>query len=309
MANKKTFLESFIVIMIIVAIIQIFAEDLSRLWAWNISTRTALIIIGFFLDLIFTIEFITRSILSKNKKGWLFYVKHEKGWVDFVSAVPLIVFNSGPIMVGMFWPGKIIALPFLGMLNILKVTKILRIARMLRLLRVLKIFKPADAAGERRTAQLSKIISIAVVTITTILILSPLLPQLFYNMDTNVNLKKQQYVTILQDWYTSIRKRDAERVRYLNTRLKEDPDALYMYQRGQTAVNNLGEDSAPAKVIPKRFFYTDYKVLNYLSFKLWYSIRDIVADNARINLLIETIIVLLIISMMAFYKDTAAKND
>ena len=60
---------------------------------------------------------------------------------------------------------------------------------------------------------------------------------------------------------------------------------------GREAVNHLGEGSKPGIVIPERYFYTDFKVLNYLGFKVWYSIHDIVADSARISLLIETVIV------------------
>lgn len=302
MTKRKKFWESFIIIMIIVAIIEIFLEDLSRLYAWNIPVRRLLLIIGFLLDLIFTIEFIVRSILSKNEKGWLFYFQYEKGWVDFFSSVPLIFFNSGPLMIGMLWPGKIVALPFLGVLNILKVTKILRIARMLRLLRVLKIFK-STSFEEKRIAQLGRILSISIVTITIVLIVSPLFPRIFYTMENNVKIRKQMYVSLLQDWYKSLRKRNIERIRYLNTRLKEDPNVLYLYQMGRTVVNNLGENKPPATVIKKKYFYTDFKVLNYLNFKLWYSIRDIVADDARVSLLVETIIVTLIIAFLIFYKE------
>lgn len=302
MTKRRKFWESFIIIMIIVAIIEIFLEDLGRLYAWDIPVRRLLLIIGFLLDLIFTIEFVVRSILSKNENGWLFYFKYEKGWVDFFSSVPLILFNSGPLMIGMLWPGKIVALPFLGVLNILKVTKILRIARMLRLLRVLKIFK-STRSEEKRIAQLGKILSICIVTITMVLIISPLFPQIFYTMENNVNIRKQTYVSLLQDWYKSLRRRDIERVRYLNTRLKEDPNVLYLYQMGQTVVNNLGENKPPTTIIKKRYFYTDFKVLNYLNFKLWYSIRDIVADDARVSLLVETIIIALILAFLFFYKE------
>ena len=315
MANKKTFWESFIVVMILAAVVQIFLEDFSRLGSWNVPIRKNLIIIGFLLDLIFTVEFIIRSILSRKAKGWLFYFKYEKGWVDFFSAVPLILFNSGPIMIGMFWPGALIALPFLGMLNILKITKILRIARILRLLRVLKIFKKSSKEDEEsRTAQLNRIISISVVTIAIVLILSPLLPQIFYSADTNLETRKQKYHSILRDYDINIKKSRIKesykkRAEYLKILLKENPDVLYMYYRGQEAINNLGEGSKPAKVIPKLYFYTDWDNVRIgFGSKLYYSVRDIIADNARISLLLETIIVILIISFLIFYSDPAIKK-
>jgi len=308
MAKKQSFLESFIVVMIIAAIIQIFLEDLSRIGSWSIAARRSLIIIGFLLDLIFTIEFIIRSLLSGKSKGWVNYFMNEKGWVDFFSAVPLLIFNSGPLMIGMFKPGVLIALPFMGILNILKVTKILRIARMLRLLRVLKIFKPTSLeAEEKRTAQLSKIISISIVTITLILIISPLLPTLFYNTDNNIAVKRQKYVNIIQDWRNSIIKRDENRLNYLTTVLKEDKNVLFMYTMG-TEINNLKEKGKPAKVIPQKYFYTDFKVLNYMGFKLWYSVKDEVIDSSKINLLMTIIIVVLILAFVIFYTDPAMKK-
>jgi len=310
MTKKRLFWESFMVVMIILAIVEIFVEDLSRIFTWSISVRGALLIVGFLFDLIFTIEFTIRSILAPKEKGWMNYFLYEKGWVDFVSSVPLILFNSGPIMIGMFWPGKLIALPFLGMLNILKVTKILRVARVLRILRILKIFKSegTNDAKEKRISQLNRIISVSVVTVTMVLIISPLFPKIFYDMDNNVQTKKQVYVDIARDWYKNLRQYNMERINYLSKKLAEDKNVIYAYSRGRTIVNNLGKNASPSKVIPQKYFYTDYKVLNYLGFKIWYSIQDIVIDNSRINFLIETIIVVLIISFFIFYKDPSAKQ-
>jgi len=213
-------------------------------------------------------------------------------------------------MIGMFWPGKLIALPFLGMLNILKVTKILRVARVLRILRILKIFKSSkeDDESAKRIAQLGRIISVSIVAITMVLIVSPLFPKLFYDMDNNVQIKKQVYVDIARDWYKSLRQYNMKRITYLSQKLAEDKNVIYAYSSGRTVVNHLGDNASPAKVIPQKYFYTDYKVLNYLGFKIWYSIHDIVIDNARINFLIETIIVVLIISLFIFYKDPSAKQ-
>lgn len=303
MSNKRSFWESFIMVMILIAIAQIFLEDISRLGNWKIPLRKSLIIIGFLLDFIFTVEFIIRSILSRKVHGWIHYFKAEKGWVDLFSSVPLMLFNSGPIMIGMFFPGVLIALPFLGVLNILKITKILRIARVLRLLRVLKIFKVTQEEAEKSGKQLTRAISISIVAITLVLIVSPIFSKLYYNMDNSVKLKNQKYVALLQDWYNSYRRGNINRINYLSTTFQEDKDVLYLYQTGRTAVNHLGSSEPPSKVIPNTYFYTDYKVLKYLQFKLYYSIREIVKENARINLLIETIIIVMILGMLIFYSD------
>ncbi len=311
MTKKRIFWESFIIVIIIIAIIELFIEDLSRIYQWNVTIRGALLIVGFLLDLIFTIEFIVRSIISRKEKGWTYYFLYEKGWIDFLSSIPLILFNSGPIMVGMFWPGKLLAFSSLGILNILKITKILRIARILRMMRILKLLKSEEKMQLKKKfdyiTNTSRVIAISILTITIILMITPFFPKVFYNMDNSVQLRKKEYVNILKDWYFSARRGDIERINFLKKRLKEDKNVLYLYYSGKSAINNLNSNLSPSKVIPTTFFYTDYKVLNYLNFKLWYSIKDIIIENSQINILLETIIVSLVIAFLLFYMPYVKK--
>ena len=301
MLKRKSFLESFIIIVILASIIEIFIEEISVIGNWKVPLRSKLLIIGFLFDLIFTIEFIIRSILSKKAKGWVNYWKNEKGWIDFLCSVPLILFSSGPIMLGMFYEGGIITLPFLGLLNILKITKLLRVARVLRLLRVLKIFnKVITKETEQKIKEVSLITSITVLTITIILIIVPLFPGLFYSQDANIDKQNQKYVSIINEWHNSASDAEAEKLEYL---LKRDKNTLYIYYIGDTIVNNLGaKDALPNKIIPAKFLYTDFEVLKYRNFTVWYSVKETLADNSKINLLIELIIIVLLIAYISFYK-------
>ncbi len=304
MLKKRSFWESLIIIVILFSIIEIFLEDLSIIRHWGVHARKILLITGFLFDLIFTIEFIIRSVLAGKNKGWVSYFRYEKGWVDFVCSIPLIVFNSGPIMLGMFFPGHIVALPFLGLLNILKITKILRIARVLRLLRILKIFmKASREESELRMKQVSLITSITVLTITFILIISPLFPGLFYSQDLNIDKQKDKYVSIIREWHLNLGLSDTDKVEKLEYLLKKDHNILYMYHMGETVINNIGmPGTTPAMIVPGKFLYTDFKVLNYLDFILWYSVKDVLIDNAKVNFLIEIIIIVLLAAFLAFYK-------
>ncbi len=302
MKNKK-FWENFILTVIILAIIELFLEDISRLSPWSPSCRKYLLILGFLFDLIFTVEFTVRSIIAKDKNGWGSYFAKEKGWVDFFSSVPLLFLNSGPIMLGMFFPGSVIALPFLGVLNILKITKILRIARILRLLRVLKLFKISESENEKRLIRINTIISVFIVTIASVLILSPIFNKVFYNMDKGVNNKLTKYKNILNIWYLDIRKRNIENIKFYKKLLDYDKNVIYLNYMGMSMVNHLNTKSDPFLEIPKKYFYTDYKVLNHLNFKLYISLRDEIALDARVNLLLETIIIVMIFSFLLFYKD------
>lgn len=316
MEKKNSFWEILIAIMIILAIAQIFLEDISRLRSDNVSLRTILIILGFLFDFFFTIEFIARSISSKKRKGWWNYIINEKGWIDFLSSLPLLIFNSGPIMIGIILPGKLLYLPLLGMFNILKVAKIIRIARLLRFARVLKFFagksgaRPEAADTESRQLQLNRIITLSVFTIIIILVISPLFPDIFYNMETRVKERNDNIYSIIEDWKESLKKRDLERIKNLNFLFEEDKNILFIYYRRRPIVNHLDKPGKPENIIPKKYFYTDYKILRHFDvFKIYYSIEDIVAENARVNLLIETLIVFLILVLLIFYSDPYKKKE
>lgn len=303
MENKKTFWENFIAWAIILAIVEIFIEDFSRLGGWSISGRKILILIGFLFDLIFTIEFTIRSFLAPKKKGWWNYFKNEKGWVDFFSSIPLILFSSGPLVIGMFFNGSMRSLAFVGIFNVLKITKILRIARMLRLLRIVKIFKQEDVeAAEQRNRHVTKAITITIVAITTTLILSPLFPKFFYTMDHGLKTKQMTYSSLLKNWKKSIQTRDSKAIAYYKMKVKEDKNILYLFQGSNTIVNKIGTTNI-IDFLKNHYFYTDYKTISSFGFKLYYTVQDIDQENARINLLIETIIVITILSLLIFYTD------
>jgi len=99
--NKKSFWENFIFTVIILAITEIFIEELSYILIFSVELKKLLIISGFIFDVIFSIEFIVRSINSKKEKGFLFYIKYNKGWVDFLSSLPVLLFNSFPLVLGL----------------------------------------------------------------------------------------------------------------------------------------------------------------------------------------------------------------
>ena len=65
MEKKKSILENIIALLIIGAIVHIFLEDIGRLAGWGVSGRKAMVMIGFLLDLIFTLEFVIRSFTGQ----------------------------------------------------------------------------------------------------------------------------------------------------------------------------------------------------------------------------------------------------
>ena len=73
---SKNFWENFILVSIFLVIIQTFLDDYSHYALWRVSARNILLVTGFLFDLIFTIEFIVRTVIAiKNKelRLYLFY--------------------------------------------------------------------------------------------------------------------------------------------------------------------------------------------------------------------------------------------
>ena len=91
-------------------------------------------------DLFFTIEFFTRLYVALSSRQGATYFFLERGWVDFLASIPLLLLNSLPHALALLAGAGLIS--GLGsFLNVLKVIKAVRIARILRLLRVVKLFR------------------------------------------------------------------------------------------------------------------------------------------------------------------------
>lgn len=140
MSRTRRSLENLVMVAIVLVLIQTFLEDLATMLGWRVSYRQALLVAGFAFDLFFTIEFVVRSYDAARHRRFGRYLWHERGWIDFLASVPLVVLNSGPSIFALLVGGVSIS-GVGGMLNVLKVVKAIRIARVLRLLRVLKIFR------------------------------------------------------------------------------------------------------------------------------------------------------------------------
>jgi hypothetical protein len=163
-------LESIVVGVILAALVHTFLEDCSILAGWTIAARRWIIWAGLGIDLFFTIEFLTRLCLALMRGEGAEYVFRQRGWIDFLASVPLLVFNSLPGVLALLAGAGLIT----GMgsfLNVLKVIKAVRIARILRLLRVVKLFRGIRYArsplAQRHVATITTI-SVAVLVATVL---------------------------------------------------------------------------------------------------------------------------------------------
>jgi len=159
------FFEGVVTVVILLVIVQTFLDDFSIVMKWTDDHKRILLFVGFGFDFFFTVEFLVRLYNAILRRRAAFYIIHERGWIDFLASIPLLMFSSGPPVIA-YLLRESAFLQFGGILNMLKLVKAIRIARILRLLRIVKIFrniKYADSPMAQR--HVAKIITISITII------------------------------------------------------------------------------------------------------------------------------------------------
>lgn len=131
-------LDNILLFLILLSIVQVVVDDLSVMYAFSERISLYMLFAGVGFDLIFSIEFIVRSIAALKNKRFGIYFIYEKGWIDLIASLPLLLLNSGPATVAYFTAGSVSASR--TVFSSLKVIRAIRVTRILRLLRLLKIF-------------------------------------------------------------------------------------------------------------------------------------------------------------------------
>ena len=166
------FIETSILVAIVLVILHTIFEELAVIFNWSLGFFEFLDYSGFGFDLLFTVEFLTRSWISRKRKDFRHYFLVERGWVDFLTSVPLLLFVSGPTIVFHLMGGHSSGLA-IGFLMILKTAKAIRVTRVLRLIRVVKIFGKIQNAESRMTNRhVGTISTIGVVSLIVALVFS-----------------------------------------------------------------------------------------------------------------------------------------
>jgi hypothetical protein len=140
MKKLGAFLEGLVIAAILLVLAHTFLEDYATLAGWTVPARRLLVLAGLGFDVFFTIEFLVRLYLALAARRGTEYFFRQRGWIDFLASVPLLLFNSLPGTLALLAGTGLLA--GLGsFLNVLKVIKAVRIARVLRLMRVIKLFR------------------------------------------------------------------------------------------------------------------------------------------------------------------------
>jgi hypothetical protein len=156
--SQKSYLgkpaEGFFFLVVVLGVMQTFAADYADFVGMAAHLRKTLILAGFAVDLVFSVEFLIRAVMSGRRGGGFAYLTHEGGFVDFVVSFPLIVFLSGPLVWTTVFPARTGAIAgvvsMLGGLRFLEAVRVSRVVRSLELARILKIARILKFSGGSR---------------------------------------------------------------------------------------------------------------------------------------------------------------
>ena len=290
-----SFLESLVIAAILLVLVQTFLEDFAVLSGWNVEIRNKILLAGFFFDLFFTIEFLTRlyNAIMEGRVGRYFSV--ERGWIDLLASVPLLMFNPGPFALTLL-TGQGIAVGLGGILNLLKVIKAIRIARILRFLRIVKIFRRiknvSSPMAQRHVASITAIsVTIVVLSLLFFTVFSSSLQ--LDGLDTAFAEQQEAVAEHLDE-----NKDDpADFVFALQTIRETYPSLLIVKYRGQSLYSRYSDSYYQEFFAPG-----DYTYLRKDDLELFFDQRPYVSQLSRESILFFVIVVLIVLAYLLIYS-------
>lgn len=284
--------ERLVIVAIVLVLAHILLQDLGDLFQWRWSVRKSLIYAGVAFDIFFSAEFVSRLLLSIIRRKPHIYLRDNRGWIDFVASIPLLIFSSGPAALSAYNDVPTIATAA-GVFGVLRIVKAIRVARVLRLLRLLKIFKHIkhvnSTMAQRHVARISTImVSTVVVTLIAFSFVSSGLR--FPDLESSF----EAYTLAALDARISA-DMSADDISAI-TDLR--PDVLIIKSSGSTIYSRAPDSHYQAYYGP-----SDYTIASFPAYdiQVYIDLLPIVSHAARQDILHLAIIVMLILGMLFLY--------
>lgn len=295
MSKTREFLENIVIVAIILVLVQTFLEEFAVLAGWTWDIRRILLFTGFAFDVFFSIEFLTRLYVAFINRRTGVYFWYERGWVDLLASVPLLLVSSGPAVLA-YLTGSATIVGFAGILNVLKVVKAIRIARILRLLRVLKVFsriRNTDSTMAQR--HVAKIATVSVTVVVTGILLFTVLFSVL-NVPSLETSYQSQTVELLERVEGFNLDSDSGLSR-LEDLAEDEKSILVVQDDGRTVYSRFQSDHY------ERFFGpVDYGYGERGETRVFFDLRPVNQEQSRANLLYFGVIVLLVLAIMFYYS-------
>ena len=295
MTRNRSRLENIVVVAIVLVLAQTLFEDLAVLLGWSVRVREVVLLAGLFFDLFFTIEFIARCYDAYRYRRLWAYVRYERGWIDFMASIPLLILNSGPASIALLAGGASIT-GVGGLLNVLKVVKAVRIARVLRLLRVLKIFRRIKHTDSVMAQRHGATISTIAVSVFVFTLLALAVGEAFFTPPGFETFYEDRAVGSL-DYIIGHDLADSDRTDELQRYAGADAAILQVTQNGRVRYTRFDQE-----YIDRFYRDVDVAVITAAEIDLRVDLRPLNREQAAANLRYFAVILALILVLVFVYS-------
>jgi hypothetical protein len=290
-----SFLESVVIAAILLVLVQTFLEDFAVVAGWTVDTRNKLLLAGFFFDLFFTVEFLTRLYYALMAGRVGRYLTVERGWIDFLASVPLLMFSSGPFALTLL-TGQGMILGLGGLLNLLKVIKAIRIARVLRFLRIIKIFRKIKNVSSPMAQR--HVASITAISVTIVVFC--LLFFTFFSSTARMSGPESTLAASQEAIGAHLERKTGDPAGFvlaLETLQETNRNLLIVKFRGQTLFSRYSNGYYAQLFAPG-----DYAYLSRDGLELFFDQRDLVSRLSQESILFFIIVVLIMLAYLLIYS-------
>ena len=177
---------------VILVVIHTAVEELAIVMRLSWEQRMLLLAVGLGLDILFTLDFVVRSYFALLHRRMGRYFFRERGWMDFLASIPLLVLTSGPAFLAAA-AGTATVAGLGGVARVIEITKAIRTGRVLRLMRLHKLSplpREQEGSAASRAGAPAAIAALAVVAL-----IAGLLP-IWFETGSLEERVEQRYATI-----------------------------------------------------------------------------------------------------------------
>ena len=284
--GEKIF-ESIIFVLVILSLIHIMCDEYANFMDFHVLVRMILLIIGFSFDLVFSIEFSARIIITGQRGSTIKYFTQGNGIFDFFSSIPVLLLYSLPLLWQSYFSAPEGVLLMLGGLRFFKTVRFAGIAKSLRFIRALKLF---DKIKSRyiMTPEFIKKISI----IVTVIIVVSLIGFYFVKSGMIFRSKSLEVKEILSHY---IEGEDSNE--NFQKLLRETESVLFIKKGDETLYRSIS-----SLFFQNSYLNDDYFISRIDGYEVYFNAKDIKKIHSYINMLILSIILGISVGLFTLFR-------
>ena len=292
--NTRLSFERVVTVAIVLVLAQYVLEDLAVLAGWSWDARRALIIAGLALDVVFTVEFLTRLYGSFINRKTAVYFVHERGWLDLLASLPVVLLVSGPTVLAV-WSGAAMTVGVSPALSIMAAVRVMRV------LRILRVHKLVDRAQGGQSPVARRLATRAASVAVTATVIGVLLVSAYRNVVTEPALDVRYDERISLSLIAATGPLQTGDLTAIEELCAAEPLVLLVQADGRTVCSRLAFASPSGSFGPP-----DYRFLDMSGMRVFLDLRPINRQYAMGNLTATGLIALLVVSFLIWYAPHVA---